>query len=216
MQNTGLNLSGNIKKLRESYNMTQANLAEKMNLSDKTISKWENGNAEPSLRYLCDLARIFNVPISQLTDGYISEDFGSNKDMERVMEQILHFMSDINKKINSLMQENDVISDYLKAVDIENKEEYRVAADNAYEPSLEEIYKAKIGEEVCAGRYDEAFSVCDEAIFMGCGEMAWHALQIDKQTKGFFLQQKERCDYAKVLIHHLMKQYGISKDDFLE
>ena len=39
-----------IKKLREKYHFTQAELAAKLNVSDKTVSKWETAKGYPDIR----------------------------------------------------------------------------------------------------------------------------------------------------------------------
>ena len=41
--------------------MTQAGLAEKINYSDKSVSKWERGEALPDLKVLTQLAGLFGV-----------------------------------------------------------------------------------------------------------------------------------------------------------
>ena len=46
-----------IKELREKYYMTQAELAEKLNVSDKTISKWETTKGYPDISLLEPIAK---------------------------------------------------------------------------------------------------------------------------------------------------------------
>ena len=55
-----------IKELREKQNLTQAELAEKLNVSDKTVSKWETGAASPDLSMIVPLARLLGVSIDEL------------------------------------------------------------------------------------------------------------------------------------------------------
>lgn len=56
----------NIMRLRRMANMTQLDLAEKLNYSDKSISKWEQGNGMPDVRILVRLADLFNVSVDDL------------------------------------------------------------------------------------------------------------------------------------------------------
>ena len=56
----------NIMRLRRMKNMTQLDLAEKLNYSDKSISKWEQGNGMPDVRILVRLAELFNVSLDDL------------------------------------------------------------------------------------------------------------------------------------------------------
>ena len=56
----------NITRLRRLSNMTQSELAEKINYSDKSVSKWEQGNGIPDVRILVQLAELFNVSVDDL------------------------------------------------------------------------------------------------------------------------------------------------------
>jgi len=58
-----------IKELREKKQLTQAELAEKLYVSDKTVSKWENGKGYPDLSLLESIAKVFDVSISELLSG---------------------------------------------------------------------------------------------------------------------------------------------------
>lgn len=56
----------NITRLRKMENMTQLELAEKLNYSDKAVSKWEQGNSLPDVRVLVQLADLFGVTVDDL------------------------------------------------------------------------------------------------------------------------------------------------------
>lgn len=56
----------NITRLRKLANMTQLELAEKLNYSDKSISKWEQGNGIPDVRILMQIAQLFGVTLDDL------------------------------------------------------------------------------------------------------------------------------------------------------
>ena len=58
-----------IKNLREKKNLTQAELAEKLNVSDKTISKWENAKGYPDISLLEPLANSLGVSVAELLSG---------------------------------------------------------------------------------------------------------------------------------------------------
>ena len=51
---------------RKEKNLTQAKLAEKLFVSEKTISKWENGTSDPSTSNLIALAKLYGVSVEQL------------------------------------------------------------------------------------------------------------------------------------------------------
>lgn len=56
----------NLKSLRIAKGIGQAVLAEKMNISTKTISHWETGYSEPSIAQLIQLADFFDVSLDEL------------------------------------------------------------------------------------------------------------------------------------------------------
>ena len=56
----------NIHELRKKNNMTQLELAEKLNYSDKTVSKWEKGENSPDITVLVEIANIFGVSLDYL------------------------------------------------------------------------------------------------------------------------------------------------------
>ena len=65
--------SGKVGKLllalRRETNMTQKDIAELLNLSDRTISKWERGLGCPDVSLLSELSRIYGVNIERLLAG---------------------------------------------------------------------------------------------------------------------------------------------------
>lgn len=70
-----------ILKRRKELNMTQAQLANKLNVSDKVISKWETGRSIPNTYILNDLAKALEISLQQLleqaTTDIKSEEFES-------------------------------------------------------------------------------------------------------------------------------------------
>lgn len=58
-----------IKKLREKNKMTQLQLAQKLSVSDKTISKWETAKGYPDITLLEPIADIFSISVSELISG---------------------------------------------------------------------------------------------------------------------------------------------------
>ena len=58
-----------ISELRKEKSMTQDQLAEKLGVTDKSISRWENGKTMPDLSMLTILSKELNVEISELLNG---------------------------------------------------------------------------------------------------------------------------------------------------
>lgn len=59
----------NITELRIINNMTQAELAEKLHYSDKTVSKWERGESTPDISVLVEIADLFGVSLDYIARG---------------------------------------------------------------------------------------------------------------------------------------------------
>ena len=62
-------IAKNICELRCEMNMTQLQLAEMLNYSDKAVSKWERGKCCPDITLLPELARYFEISVDELI-GY--------------------------------------------------------------------------------------------------------------------------------------------------
>lgn len=58
-----------IKRLREKQNMTQAELAEILGVSDKAVSKWETGRGFPDITLLEPIARALRISTVELLSG---------------------------------------------------------------------------------------------------------------------------------------------------
>ena len=58
-----------IRSLREKYRMTQAELAEKLCVSDKAVSKWENGRGFPDVSLLEPLGKALHISVAELLCG---------------------------------------------------------------------------------------------------------------------------------------------------
>ena len=58
-----------VKQLREGRNMTQAELAERIGVSSKTVSKWETGKGLPDITLLQPLAQALGISVIELMNG---------------------------------------------------------------------------------------------------------------------------------------------------
>ena len=61
-------IANNISELRKSIPLTQAELAEKLNYSDKAVSKWERGESIPDVIVLKQIAELFGVSVDYLLE----------------------------------------------------------------------------------------------------------------------------------------------------
>ena len=58
--------SANLKRLRQAGGLSQAQLAEQMNVTRQTISSWERGNSYPDIGSLTRLAEVLGVGVEEL------------------------------------------------------------------------------------------------------------------------------------------------------
>ena len=72
-------IAKNITDLRKAADMTQAQLAEKLNYSDKAVSKWERGDAIPGVITLKEVADLFGVTVDYL----LTEEHTAEKEIKR-------------------------------------------------------------------------------------------------------------------------------------
>ncbi|MCR5693707.1 MAG: helix-turn-helix domain-containing protein [Clostridia bacterium] len=73
MNNIKETVSANILTLRQASGMTQAELAEKLNYSDKAVSKWEHGEALPDIGTLAEICKLFGITMDSLVYEPISD-----------------------------------------------------------------------------------------------------------------------------------------------
>ncbi len=61
-----MNISENIKKERKKAGMTQKELAEKLGVYQKDISRWETGERTPSIRNIYRICEVLDIPVNIL------------------------------------------------------------------------------------------------------------------------------------------------------
>ena len=60
-----------IAECRKNKNMTQAELAEKLNITDRAISKWETGKGMPDSSIMLDLCNELKISVNELLSGEV-------------------------------------------------------------------------------------------------------------------------------------------------
>lgn len=73
-----------LRRLRTEAGMTQRALADRLHLSDRTVSKWERGQGCPDVSLLPRLSEIFDVNIEKLLAGDLAESSADGGNMKRV------------------------------------------------------------------------------------------------------------------------------------
>ena len=74
-----MSLSENLQNLRKIKNISQEELAEKLNVSRQAVSKWESGSGYPETEKIIAICEIFDCSMDELVKGKISQDIKSDK-----------------------------------------------------------------------------------------------------------------------------------------
>ncbi|MGL4607510.1 MAG: helix-turn-helix domain-containing protein [Eubacteriaceae bacterium] len=85
-----------IFELRKSKKMTQKQLAEKLNLTDKAVSKWERGLGYPDITILPKLAEVLEVTTNELLNGKKEEE--KNPKEEVIVQQTLKYVDKVTRR----------------------------------------------------------------------------------------------------------------------
>ena len=89
----------NLKAIRKQNKMSQEQLAEKVNVSRQSVSKWENGEAYPEMHNILQLCKIFNCKINDLVHTDMSDI--SSLDEEIIMN-VVKFNEKKQKEVKTL------------------------------------------------------------------------------------------------------------------
>lgn len=228
MNNENKILGENIKRLRKKHGLTQEEFAEKLGITGKAVSKWENGNTYPHRSTIMRISRTFNVRMDDLENGYLPEDVSQDTNIV----EIYNFMNEINKKLGSMMKQRNIVDDYLAEAS-KNEMCYAPYEFANTEPLTEEemefndlkqFYVMEIHKLMSDLEFEEALEYCDELIGKGFGEMASIAIDVCEESLKYFAVEEmdlygERIElrrkYVQIYIHSLMQQYGLTKADFI-
>ncbi len=95
-----MNLSENLKKIRKDNNLSQEDLAEKLNVSRQSVSKWESGVAYPEMDKVLELCKLFDLNIDELLNQDIKEVEKTKQSKNNINKYIDSFLSYISKSVN--------------------------------------------------------------------------------------------------------------------
>ena len=74
MEDIRLILADNLTKLRKKHKLTQVELAHKLGFSDKSVSKWEQGDTIPDIETIKKIADLYGVSVDSLLEDKPQED----------------------------------------------------------------------------------------------------------------------------------------------
>ena len=92
-----------LKTLRKDKNLTQEELADKMNVSRRTVSRWETGSNLPDLSILVELADLYDVDMREIFNGERKNET-MDKDLKETMLMAADYTDDNMKKVMKRMQ----------------------------------------------------------------------------------------------------------------
>lgn len=90
-------IGANIAAYRKRSGLTQVELAEKLNYSDKAVSKWERGESAPDVQTLVQLAELYDITVNDLLvdpDALPEETGAVQRAMEKAVEKTLKRKAD--------------------------------------------------------------------------------------------------------------------------
>jgi hypothetical protein len=85
MEDIRLILADNLTKLRKKHKLTQVELAHQLGFSDKSISKWEQGDTIPDIETIKKIADLYGVSVDSLLEDKPQEDEIDTKERKRIM-----------------------------------------------------------------------------------------------------------------------------------
>ena len=91
-----------IAECRKKANLTQMQLAEKLNITDRAISKWENGKAMPDSSIMLDLCNVLSISVNDLLSGEVVTVENYNKELENKLIEMVKEKEQADKRLLSL------------------------------------------------------------------------------------------------------------------
>ena len=91
-----------IAQRRKDANLTQMQLAERLNITDRAVSKWENGRSMPDTSIMMDLCRELDISVNELLSGEVVE-MENNQNNEKLLLDMAKDIERKNKTIWSAM-----------------------------------------------------------------------------------------------------------------
>ncbi|MBR5873876.1 MAG: helix-turn-helix transcriptional regulator [Oscillospiraceae bacterium] len=91
-----------IADCRKKTNLTQMQLAEKLNITDRAISKWETGKSLPDSSIMLELCDILGISVNDLLCGEIVTMANYNKELENNLLEIIKQKEQADKRLLSI------------------------------------------------------------------------------------------------------------------
>ena len=101
-----------IAECRKNKKITQADLAEKLNITDRAVSKWENGRAMPDSSLMLDLCGELGISVNELLSGEMID----MKNYNKIAEENLFKLNESNEKKKKIMLKSASLKTLVKSL----------------------------------------------------------------------------------------------------
>ena len=88
-----------IAECRKSVNLTQIQLAEKLGITDRAISKWETGKAMPDSSIMLELCEILKINVNDLLSGEVISVENYNKEIENKLIEMIKQKEEADRRL---------------------------------------------------------------------------------------------------------------------
>ncbi len=88
-----------IAECRKKENLTQAQLAEKLNITDRAVSKWETGRAMPDSSVMLELCDLLKITVNDLLSGEVVTMDHYNKELEKNLLEMVRQKEAADKRL---------------------------------------------------------------------------------------------------------------------
>lgn len=97
-----LKIGAFIAERRKMKSLTQAQLAEKLNITDRAVSKWENGRSLPDASIMLELCKILDITVNDLLSGEVVVMENYNKELEKRLLEMVKEKEKADKRLLKL------------------------------------------------------------------------------------------------------------------
>ena len=196
-----------IAQRRKEKNLTQMQLAERLNITDRAVSKWENGRSLPDASVMLELCRELGISVNELLTGEVLVMENYNENSEKLLLDMVKQKEEADKSllaaetILGIISVAVIVASALVASYVDMPEYLRiiivVAGVILCIPGL--VYAIKIEQVAgyyecgeCHHRYVPTFSAVLNSMHMGrtrymkcpeCGKRSWQKKVISKDNK---------------------------------
>ena len=164
-----MKFSEKLLSLRKQKGMSQEELADKLNVTRQTVSKWELDQTVPDMNKLVEISKLFEISLDELTGGMNMNDYNNENKTENTNEYKETAHEKKNKKIALKVFIVGLIISLIicgiglfKQIDAKNKD--KKAADEALKLSEQKVEQAKNRLQEIETQYNEVKAQYDAKI----------------------------------------------------